>query len=465
MKTPPNRDERLRGLLQLSPGLANRWLYGFRRTAPLGNFANATHLGIDRRDLAGRSVLVRVADMLSAAVALIELDGLARRLILCPPDLKAEHLGAIISSAGLDAAVVDRSCREIDEAGIVVAQLSQASSPLECLSSREFDTEWVLFTSGTAGMPKMVVHSLAGLTGAIKRPALPDGDILWGTFYDIRRYGGLQILLRALLGEGSMVLTDPDEDVADFLVRLGRHHVTHLTGTPSHWRRVLMSPARDSISPRYIRLSGEIADQAVLDALKSAYPGVPIVHAFASTEAGVGFEVGDGREGFPPSLLENKDTEVDIRVVDGALQLRSGRAAIRYVGEQAEPLADGEGFVDTGDLVERRGDRFYFVGRRGGIINIGGLKVHPEEIEGVINLHPLVRLSMVKARRNPIIGAVVVAEVVRDPSLGDADEARLREEILATCRERLAPHKVPLRLTFVPSIAMSAGGKLVRTVG
>ena len=400
--------------------------------------------------------------MLSAAVAMIELDGLARRLILCPPDLKPEHLAAVISSAGVDAAVVEGSLAQIAQDGLLIAPLSDEVTPLASASSPELDTEWVLFTSGTAGAPKMVIHSLAGLTGAIKRPAVPDPDILWGTFYDVRRYGGLQILLRALLGEGSMVLTDPDEDSTEFLARLGRQHVTHLTGTPSHWRGVLMNPARGSISPRYIRLSGEIADQAVLDALKSAYPGVPVAHAYASTEAGVGFEVGDGLEGFPASLLDSKDGEVELRVKDGALLLRSARAAIGYIGDRTEALADAEGFVDTGDIVERRGDRFYFVGRRGGIINVGGLKVHPEEIEAVINRHPAVRVSLVKARRNPIVGEIVVAEVVLDPDRGEGDEARLKEEILAACRERLEPHKVPFRLAFVPSIGMSAGGKLAR---
>ena len=114
--------------------------------------------------------------MLSAATALIELDGLARRMVLCPPDLKPEHLGAVISAAAVDVAVVDGSASAVEGAGLPVAPLSQTLQPLRSLSSPELDTEWVLFTSGTAGPPKMVVHSLAGLTGAIKPPAAPDGE-------------------------------------------------------------------------------------------------------------------------------------------------------------------------------------------------------------------------------------------------------------------------------------------------
>jgi acyl-coenzyme A synthetase/AMP-(fatty) acid ligase len=462
MKTPLQRGERLRDLLQSSPRLAERKLHGYRRTAKLADFASGTHLGIDRQALVGRSVLIRVGEMLSAAVALIELDGLARRLILCPPDLQPQHLGAVISSAAVDAVVIDGPHEDMASAGLSIAPLAQDVTPLGSSIAAKFDTEWVLFTSGTAGPPKMVIHKLAGLTGAINRPAVPDREVRWGTFYDVRRYGGLQILLRALLGQGSMLLTEAEEGAGDFLARLGHHRVTHLTGTPSHWRRVLMDPARECVSPSYIRLSGEIADQGVLDALKTAFPGVPVTHAFASTEAGVGFEVSDGREGFPIGLLGGENGGVDIRVVDGALQLRSDRAAIGYIGDQAEPLTDAEGYVDTGDLVDRRGDRFYFVGRRGGVINVGGLKVHPEEIETVINLHPDVHVSLVKARRNPIVGAIVQAEVVLVRDRSEVDETRVKDELLAACRERLEPHKVPSRLVFVPAISMSAGGKLVR---
>src|SRR6185312_7381578 len=127
-------------------------------------------------------------------------------------------------------------------------------------------TEWVLLTSGTTGVPKMVVHSLAGLTAAIAATKRND-PLVWATFYDIRRYGGLQIFLRAVLGGASLVLSSAGEPVAEHLTRLGRHGVTHLSGTPSQWRRGLMSPDIGKIAPRYVRLSGEIADQAVLDSL------------------------------------------------------------------------------------------------------------------------------------------------------------------------------------------------------
>ena len=74
------------------------------------------------------------------------------------------------------------------------------------------------------------------------------------------------------------------------------------------------------------------------------------------------------------------------------------------------PIDDG--FVDTGDMLELHGDRYVFAGRRGGIINIGGLKVHPEEIEAVINRHPQVRMSLVRPKRSPITGSIVIADVV-----------------------------------------------------
>ena len=188
-----------------------------------------------------------------------------------------------------------------------------------------------MLTSGTTGVPKMVVHTLAGLTASFAAKP-PDPSVVWATFYDIRRYGGLQIFLRAVLGGASLVLSSAGEPVADHLARLAEQGVTHVLGTPTHWRRALMSPAIKKISPRYVRLSGEIADQAILDGLRAAFPQAVVSHAFASTEAGVAFEVSDGLAGFPAAYVGETRDGVEMKVEDGSLRIRSPRTASRYVG-------------------------------------------------------------------------------------------------------------------------------------
>jgi acyl-CoA synthetase (AMP-forming)/AMP-acid ligase II len=267
------------------------------------------------------------------------------------------------------------------------------------------------------------------------------------------------------MGGGSFVLSDAAEGTADHLVRLGEHAVTHLSGTPSHWRRALMSPEAHRIAPDYIRVSGEIADQTILNTLHSFYPKAAIAHAFASTEAGVAFEVNDGLAGFPASML-GSHTGVEMRVCNDSLQIRSNRAASRYLDGENGVLADGEGFVDTGDMVELRGDRYYFLGRRNGVINVGGLKVYPEEVEAVINRHPAVRMSVVRSRRNAITGSLVCADVMLKqapkPDGAAGRSAAIRTEILEICRQSLAPHKIPATVRYVPSFELAAAGKLVR---
>ena len=209
-----------------------------------------------------------------------------------------------------------------------------------------------------------------------------------------------------------------------------------------------------------MRLSGEIADDAVLHSLREAYPGAKVEHAYASTEAGVGFTVDDGRAGFPASLLERVGS-VRMKVVDGALYVASERRALRFLGHAAsKPIADAEGFVDTGDMVELHGDRYLFVGRRGGVINVGGAKVHPEAVEAVLNAHAAVRASRAFARKNPITGALVVADVVLQAHVEPGRE--IERDILASCRASLPGFMAPTRLQFVPDLPMTDGGKLAR---
>ncbi|WP_442756762.1 AMP-binding protein [Methylocystis sp. JAN1] len=413
-----------------------------------------------RAALAGKSVLIGVSSQYAAALAMLELDGVVARMVITPPDFAAEQLASAIEQAGVDAVICDDAAKDFGvERPRFFISAPVADAPPQ---GNAVSTEWVLPTSGTTGAPKLVAHRLEGLLGAVRPREVGDPAPVWATFYDIRRYGGMQIFLRAATGGATLLLADPDETLADHVARMAEAGVTHLSGTPSHWRRLLMSPDAARIAPAYARLSGEIADRAILDGLAAFYPDAKVVHAYASTEAGVGFEVTDGREGFPAAYLDGLG-DVEMRVVDGSLRLKSRRTADRYVGRDDLRLADDDGFVDTDDLVQRVGERFFFRGRRAGTINVGGLKVHPEEVEQVINLHEAVRMSLVKARRNPITGDLIVAQVMlKETDLSPDRKRALKDEILATCRARLDRHKAPVSIDFVPSLAMSAGGKILR---
>jgi acyl-coenzyme A synthetase/AMP-(fatty) acid ligase len=449
----------------INAGAAGGRLHGIRHVIPLAALAHATSLGGRLEELRDRSIVLLAKDQLTAALALIELDGVARRMVLCPPDVAPEHLPSVIKDAEADAWIGDDSSASGD-LGIRVGIIARPELTHGAVERRRSQaTEWVLLTSGTTGVPKLVLHTLASLTNALPAPArAPAEPLVWSTFYDIRRYGGLQVFLRGVLA-GSLVLSDASEAVSVFLARAAAAGVTHISGTPSHWRRALMSGAAATIVPRYVRLSGEIADQSILDSLRVAYPDATVAHVFASTEAGVAFEVRDGQAGFPVSLIGARGG-AELRIQDETLQIRSAGTAQRYLGEGAEPLRAADGFVDTGDRLEERVGRYYFMGRRGGVINVGGLKVHPEEVEAVINAHPWVRMSLVRARRNAITGSIVMAEVVVNSAGGSrgsppAAEA-LSRELTDRCRRALAPHKVPAMIRIVPALEVSPSGKLVR---
>jgi acyl-coenzyme A synthetase/AMP-(fatty) acid ligase len=443
--------------------LSGRFVYGAEADIALSDLIAGSTLYGRGVELCGRSVLVTTTNQVTTASALMELDGIARRIVLCPPDLPLEHLPYVIESAGIDAIVSDRTILGLDiRRPLLFCPCGRKIVAGNYDRKTQRETEWILLTSGTTGVPKLVVHTLASLAGAINDGSTSAESVVWGTFYDIRRYGGLQIFLRAALTGKSLVLSGAKESTTDFLARAGSHGVTHISGTPSQWRRALMSPSAHLIRPEYIRLSGEIADQAILDHLRDFYPQARITHAFASTEAGVAFEVNDGVAGFPARVIEHTP-HVEMKVEDRSLWIRSTRTAIRYLGDRSPILKSANGFVDTGDLIELLDDRYHFVGRRDGVINVGGLKVYPEEVEAVINRHPRVQMSLVRTKKNPITGALVVADVVlTSPQPATRDVRQLQGDILLLCREALSAHKVPAAINFIPALTVAESGKIMR---
>lgn len=409
-------------------------------------------------------VAVCVRDPANLVALLAALDSRVTGLLLLSPSFAPATVAALAEAAGATAIVSDRT--DLDASPPVLApSRALARAPAGDGATEAPDdtrpnapTAWLMTTSGTTGLPKIVPHDLASLTRSVRRD--PRARVpVWGLLYDPTRFAGLQVTLQSLLGGGTLVAPPLDAPLARQIEILARGGVTHLSATPTLWRRLLMAPGIETLALDQVTLGGEIADQAVLEAVATRFPDARITHIYASTEAGVGFAVNDRQAGFPLSFQETRPGGVGVRVVDGQLWLKPpGDRVARYLGGRALEI-DAEGFVATGDRIEIRGRRAHFLGRDSGVINVGGVKVHPERVERTIAEVPGVGLVRVTAKSSPITGALLVATVV---PAADADRAALKDAIFRRCRDGLEREAVPARVTFVAALDVNAAGKIVR---
>ena len=326
-------------------------------------------------------------------------------------------------------------------------------------------TTWLMTTSGTTGVPKIVTHSVASLTRSV-RGTRPEALPVWGLLYDMTRFAGMQVGLQAMTGHGTLAAIDRDAALGEQVAEMAAAGVTHLSATPTLWRRLLMAPGVEGLPLRQITLGGEIAEQPVLDAIRARFPKARVTHIYASTEIGVGFAVNDGRAGFPESYLSAEaPAGLAMRVEEGMLWLRPPEAhRTRYLGDNQLDM-DAEGYVRTGDQVEIRPDtegaRVHFLGRDSGVVNVGGVKVYPERVEAVLTADPRVSLAQVTAKSSPITGNLLVATIVpADPA---ADRAALKRELMAHAQAHLEREAVPAMWRFADHLETNAAGKIVRS--
>jgi len=335
-----------------------------------------------------------------------------------------------------------------------IAACAPSAAPCQVVSAPGI----FLLTSGTTGPPKVVQQTLRALTLRMQGESLArNRSGIWLLTYETHSFAGLQVVLSAALSEGVLVVGQGRTPAE--LGRLARRYgVTHLSGTPTFWRSLLLALDSGGLPAlRQITLGGEAADQATLDRLQRTFPQARVTHIYASTEAGALFSVSDGRAGFPAAWLEQElPGGVRLRVRDGVLEGQTPSRMQGYVGDQGAPWTE-DGWLRTGDLVEIEADRVLFRGRHDQVVNVAGLKVFPEEVEAYLLTHPVVGEARVYAIPNPLTGAVLGAEVV--PAAGAPPPEVLEKELLAWCLKGLPPHKVPRRFQIVEHIAVSSSWK------
>lgn len=389
----------------------------------------------------------------------IALDGWAAQIHLVPQDA-CEALRQRFVEQGQVAIVVAETfdiARAWQPLCTAVVPKELGANPIECLKVQE--TRWVIATSGTTSTPKLVAHTFESISRTV---ATADAfrSLRWGLLYDAARFAGIQLVLQSLLSGATLVAPAASGNLSDRLNFLKRHECDALSATPTLWRKILMlSTAENKLLLKYITLGGEISDDATLAALRQHYSESKITHVYASTEAGVGFSVSDGKAGFPSSYLTAGVRGTQFRInAQGHLELRPTKTPQRYLNAD-DSIENDDRWIDTGDIVNVQEGRVYFMGRSGGSMNIGGNKVMPEEVENVILQVPDVRAVLVRAKESAITGALIEALVV--PAHAENTKT-LSTIIRAYCREKLAVHKVPALIKIVPEIPISAAGKVLR---
>jgi acyl-CoA synthetase (AMP-forming)/AMP-acid ligase II len=308
-------------------------------------------------------------------------------------------------------------------------------------------------TSGTTGKPKAALHDLAALRGRIRVPKDSE-NLRWLLTYHPGSYAGLQVILTAKAGNSTLI--EASEPTVPALTQAAIAHQPHMiSGTPTFWRGFLSAAGSQAadIPLLHATLGGEATDQGTLDAIRQFFPTAATSHIYASTETGALFAVRDGQAGFPASWLVDGIDGVQLRIVEGILEAKSPNRMAGYVGKSTN---ESEGFIRTGDLVEVTGDRVLFRGREDSIINVGGAKVMPEEVEAFLVGLPEVTDARVYGKPNPVVGALVVADIELAPG---TDAASAKPAILAAAKAQLDAYKVPRVLNIVDKIEANASGK------
>lgn len=416
----------------------------------------------------GRAVALMLDDPIRTALALVALDGQVERLLVLSAETPADVADGLLSTFAPDIVLTDRLDRTGGSPAVGAARWLEwtgAAIPADRADTTEaalpgrHDTLWALATSGTTGRPKLVAHRLASLTRTTRVPAVDAAPLRFGQIYDMARFAGIQVFLQGLLGGGGLVLTAPGQPLGERLALMAERGCDALSATPTYWRKILMLPESTVLSLRQVTLGGEAADDAVLAALRTRFPDARLVHVYASTEAGAAFSVKDGKAGFPRRFLDEPPGGIRLAIRDGRLFIQNGQVLPTYLGQDLA-FADADGFVDTGDQVAIVDDRVIFRGRANGTINVGGNKLFPEEVERVLLADERVRLARVFAKRSPITGHLVAAEIV---AAGPADQMpNLVPDLMARCRSRLERWQVPALIRCVDDIAVNAGGKVGR---
>lgn len=334
----------------------------------------------------------------------------------------------------------------------VSAALPQAAQMLQALRT-DGKAGLVLFSSGSTGKPKGMLHDLERVAEKFIKPR---DAVVAIPFLMLDHFGGINTLLAITASLGTVV-TAESRHVNAICQAIAEHGVTLLPTTPSFLTLLAASdlPQRYNLgSLKRITYGTETMPQATLDRIRARFPGVELQQTYGLSEVGV-LRSQSRPDGSLWVRIGGAGFETQVR--DGILWIRSDYRMRGYLN--APSGFDADGWFNTQDRVDVDGEWFRILGRVTDLINVGGQKVYPAEVEDVILAQPDIEDVVVVGERHALLGQIVVARVrlARDEPL-DGLRARIRR----ACRDKLAAYKVPAKVELLAQDVYSARFKKLR---
>lgn len=311
----------------------------------------------------------------------------------------------------------------------------------------------ILFSSGSTGKPKAMVHNLDTLIDSFKDKKEKSMNMLVFLMFD--HIGGLNTVFNALC-MGACLIIPKIKDAKTICELIEKYKIMVLPSSPTFLNLILISEEYknyDLSSLRMITYGTETMPQSLLLKLKEVFPKVKFLQTFGTSETGISTTSSKSSNSL---FMKLEDINGEYKIVENELWLRSKTQVLGYLNASMDSFTS-DGWFKTGDLVEVDGEYIKIIGRAKEVINVGGQKVLPAEIESIILEMEEISDCMVYAEQNAITGQTVVCDVVLNKNIEN-----IKKRVRVFCKDRLDTYKIPTKVNVVDKTNFSDRFKKIR---
>ena len=341
-----------------------------------------------------------------------------------------------------------------DEKNLLIQNLKTTFSHNMIDNLREKNSSGlILFSSGSTGKPKAMIHNLDTLIDSFKDKKEKSMNMLVFLMFD--HIGGLNTVFNALC-MGACLIIPKIKDAKTICELIEKYKIMVLPSSPTFLNLILISQEYknyDLSSLRMITYGTETMPQSLLLKLKEVFPKVKFLQTFGTSETGISTTSSKSSNSL---FMKLEDINGEYKIVENELWLRSKTQVLGYLNASMDSFTS-DGWFKTGDLVEVDGEYIKIIGRAKEVINVGGQKVLPSEVESIILEMEEISDCMVYGEKNAITGQTVVCDVVLNQEIEN-----IKKRVRVFCKDRLDAYKIPTKVNVVDKTNFSDRFKKIR---